>query len=136
MVVDDNCMNRKVALLLLERAGQETVLCEDGAEAVHLFANQKERPFDIVVMDLHMPAMDGLEAAKRIRALGKLGQAAVICLSTAANVSESDFERFKAQGIDFLLSKPLTKESIRAALRLCDRHPSSIRDQAGSISSL
>ena len=111
LVVDDIAMNRDIAGAFLRADGHEVVCVEGGAEAVA--ATAKER-FDVVMMDVRMPNMDGLEAARRIRALGGLyGQVPIVAL-TAQVFSEQIAECRKA-GMDSHVSKPYTQKALVAA---------------------
>jgi CheY-like chemotaxis protein/anti-sigma regulatory factor (Ser/Thr protein kinase) len=120
LVVDDNLLNRKVFATMLERAGHQVQLSCDGEEAVDLFSHQ-ESPFDVILMDRHMPGIDGVEAAERIRGTGEAGRRVAIHLLTADLVSESELPGLKERGIDSVLSKPLGAADLLAALERTER---------------
>ncbi|MCX8133155.1 MAG: response regulator [Roseococcus sp.] len=110
LVVDDIAPNRLVARILLESAGHEVVLASGGAEAV---AAAAEGHFDVILMDVHMPCMDGVEATRRIRAAEGGGPRARIYAVTADTAPEQ-FERCRAAGMDGRLLKPIDREGLLA----------------------
>lgn len=110
LVVEDNPTNRQVATALLERIGLEADCAADGAEAV---AMVRERTYDLVLMDMQMPTMDGLEATRTIRALG-LSDVAIVALT--ANAFVSDREQCLAAGMNDFLAKPINRAKLEAAL--------------------
>ena len=118
LVVDDVQTNRLVAQALLERAGHRAELSTGGAEGVEAVTRAARRgdPFDVVLMDLAMPGMDGLEATRRLRALpaGEGGGVPVVALT--AGVFETDSHAWWEAGISGYLSKPLTREALAAEL--------------------
>lgn len=112
LLVEDNPLNRHVALALLEKCGCQTQVACDGDEA--LTAVHRE-PFDLVLMDCHMPNVDGFEATRRIRALGgTVGQVPIVAL-TASALAE-DLSHCREAGMDDVLTKPLTLVALRQAL--------------------
>ncbi len=113
LVVEDNLTNQRVTRLLLEKLGCSVVVAGDGAQALQIFAHQE---FDLVFMDVQMPVMDGLEAARRLRALGPAGRAVPI-LALTANALEEDRQRCFDAGMSGYLSKPVARDEIVAALR-------------------
>ncbi|MGI9134611.1 MAG: response regulator, partial [Rhodoferax sp.] len=102
LLVEDHAINQKLAIALLERWGHQVVVAENGQVALELLARQQ---FDVILMDMMMPVMDGLEATQRIRAM-PLGRSTPIIAMTA-NAMESDRERCLAAGMDDYLSKPI-----------------------------
>ena len=121
LVAEDNAINALLARALLERLGHRTVVAGNGAAAVEawLAARRAGAPYDLVLMDLQMPIMDGLEAARRIRAseAGADGEAKPTrMLALTANASAEDREAALAAGMDGLLVKPLDRERLRDAL--------------------
>jgi signal transduction histidine kinase/FixJ family two-component response regulator len=109
LVVEDNLVNQMLAKRLLEREGHSVVVAEHGAEAVERVARAR---FDVVLMDMQMPVMDGLEATRRIRALGC--EVPIVALS--ASVQEEDRRACLEAGMDAFLSKPLDFEQARQTL--------------------
>ncbi len=102
LVVDDILMNRDIAASCLRAAGHEAICAEDGARAVAMTASTD---FDVVLMDVQMPQMDGLEATRRIRALtGPRGQVPIVALT--AHAFSEQIEECKAAGMSSHLSKP------------------------------
>lgn len=108
LVVDDVAANRLVARAMLTSAGHHVTLVEDGSAA--LTAVQAEE-FDLVLMDLQMPVMDGLEATRRIRQL-PLPRNQVPIVAVTASVLPEQVEACRAAGMDAHLSKPIDRESL------------------------
>lgn len=117
LVVDDNAVNREVASSLLECWGIEAVLAADGAEAVELVACGGE--FDLVLMDLEMPVMDGLSASKVIRQVEleptRPGRRVPIVVCTTATILDG-VEDLQQLGLDEVLAKPLSSDAMLACL--------------------
>jgi CheY-like chemotaxis protein len=112
LLAEDNPANRTVVELILGAAGVELVSVENGAEAVDAFAAQR---FDLVLMDLQMPVMDGLTAIRLIREREQGGaRTPIIVLS--ANVQAEHVEGSAAAGADMHLAKPIVAATLLAAL--------------------
>ncbi len=119
LLVEDNEVNQKLALSLLEREGHEVEIAPDGAQAVDL-ATRGDMPYDLILMDMQMPVMDGLEATRRIRAHERSTREHVRIVAMTANVMAEDRERCLAAGMDEYLAKPIRIDELRAALRWQD----------------
>ncbi len=113
LVVEDNEINRLVAEGLLSRWGAEVVMAEDGLEAVEIFAS--EGGFDVVLMDIRMPELDGYEAAKKIRELPGGSEVPIIAMS--ADVMDGVEKRCLDAGINGVVAKPVNVSELRSALR-------------------
>jgi signal transduction histidine kinase/CheY-like chemotaxis protein len=117
LVADDNAINRKVAERILKNLDVRAALVSNGIEV--LTALQRER-FDVVLMDLQMPGMGGLEAAERIRA-GEAGEEnktiPIIALSASGESAEA--EQSRQAGMDDYIAKPLTAEAVIQILERC-----------------
>ena len=114
LVADDNPTNRKVLELMLAAAGAETVSVEDGKAAVDAW---RTAPFDVVLMDLRMPVMDGLDAIRAIRAEEARAERAptpVVVLS--ANTSPQDLQASAEAGADGHIGKPIHAAELFAAI--------------------
>ncbi|MEI7445839.1 MAG: response regulator [Burkholderiales bacterium] len=112
LLAEDNPINQQVALATLSRLGIEARLVRNGAEAVE--AVRAER-YDVVLMDMQMPGVDGVEATRRIReAGGTVGQPWIVAVT--ANAFEHDRERCLAAGMDDFVAKPFRSETLRRAL--------------------
>jgi len=117
LLAEDNTVNQKVATALLQRQGQRVTVARDGFEAVRLARDGG--PFDLILMDMQMPGMDGLEATAQIRRLPPpIGLVPVVALT--ANVLKGDDARCLAAGMDDYLAKPLRLERLREVLRKVD----------------
>ena len=111
LLVEDNFVNQKVAVRFLERLGCTVEVASNGAEGV---AACQQRHFDIVLMDLQMPVMDGMTATRKIRAWETTGHLPIIALT--ANAMTGDRELCEAAGMDGYLTKPIEVERLRNAL--------------------
>jgi len=111
LLAEDNAMNQKLALRLLSNLGIDADLAKDGAEAVA--ANERE-PYDVILMDVQMPEVDGLEATRRIRGAPAAGRPWIIAMT--ANAMEGDREACLAAGMDDYVSKPIRPPELAAAL--------------------
>ena len=111
LLVEDNEANRRVVLLMLAELGLTADEAASGLEAVE---RARHRRYDLILMDVQMPDIDGLEAARRIRA-GE-GDLKAIILALTANVMESDEARCRAAGMNGYLSKPIRLNTLEAAL--------------------
>jgi signal transduction histidine kinase/ActR/RegA family two-component response regulator len=108
LLVDDNAVNRQVVKLFLTQLAPQVVEAVNGQEALDCLARQT---FDIVLLDVHMPVMDGKEAIKRIRASGKpWSNIPVIALT--ADAMSGDKERFLALGMSDYISKPIDSREL------------------------
>jgi two-component system, chemotaxis family, CheB/CheR fusion protein len=119
LVAEDNALNQIVSKAVLEHLGHEVTVANDGAEALSEVSARPSGHFGMVLMDLHMPVMDGLEATRRIRALPQ-GAALPILALTAAALQE-DRDRCLAAGMDGHITKPLESEQLVAAMSAFDR---------------
>jgi len=112
LLVDDHPMNRELGMALLTLAGCEVTTAEDGAQALEAVRTDD---FDLVLMDVHMPGMDGLTAARAIRALpGPVADIPIIALS--ADVLPEQIARCRAAGMDGHVAKPIRREELFAAV--------------------
>eukprot|EP00906_Rhabdomonas_costata_P002333 RCo003726 len=126
LVVDDLKVNQMVLCRMLDQWDVGHEVASNGAEAL---AKCRERTFDIVFMDCHMPVMDGYEASQRIRELPQFQAAPIVALT--AGVSEEDEERCAASGMNFFLGKPVTLSSLRKTLVRAMILPPSSLSQGG-----
>jgi signal transduction histidine kinase len=111
LLVEDNPMNRAVATAMLRRAGAEVVAATGGAEAVGLAASTA---LDLVLMDLQMPGMDGIEATRRIRAAeATRGRQRLPILAMTGNAFEDYGEACADAGMDGFVTKPVTAVQLR-----------------------
>ena len=114
LVAEDNGVNQTIVSAMLERLGAQATIVEDGIAAVDACATT---PFDVVLMDCHMPRMDGIEATRRIRSADIQPLPAIVAVT--ADALAGDRERFLAAGMDDYLPKPFT---IAQLTDLLERH--------------
>ncbi|HHC71552.1 MAG TPA: response regulator [Thiotrichales bacterium] len=110
LVVDDNDINRKLALSLLRKQGADVTPAANGVEALRLAAS---RYFDLILMDIQMPVLDGIETTARLRAMEHGGRRTPI-VAVTANALYGERERLIRAGLDDYLVKPIEEESLWA----------------------
>ncbi|ONN71921.1 PAS domain S-box protein [Pseudomonas oryzihabitans] len=113
LVVEDNALNRQVAAELLLAQGAQVELAEGGLEGVERVLSGA--PLDVVIMDMQMPDIDGLEATRRIRADGRFRTLPILAMT--ANASHTDRDACLAAGMDDHIGKPIDLELLVARLR-------------------
>ena len=107
LCAEDNAINAEILQMLLETKGASCTICPNGQEIVDAFANVKPGEYDMILMDVQMPVMDGLEATRRIRnGENPLGRVIPI-LAMTANAFLEDMQKSKEAGMDAHLSKPV-----------------------------
>jgi signal transduction histidine kinase/DNA-binding response OmpR family regulator len=111
LLAEDNAVNQKLALRLLRQIGYEAQVAGDGQQAIDAI---EETPFDVVLMDVQMPELDGLEATRRIRARWPDRHLRIVAMT--ANAMAGDREACLAAGMDDYLSKPIRPAELTAAL--------------------
>ncbi len=122
LLVEDNDTNRLVAQVWLERLGASVALAADGAQALAHLQSGTERPVDAVLMDMHMPVMDGLEATRRLRALPALAGLPVIGM-TAAAMAEDRIQCFDAGMVDYVTKPIVVAQLVDSLLHWTGRRP-------------
>jgi two-component system, sensor histidine kinase and response regulator len=116
LIAKDNAVNQRLVVRLLEKLGHVTLLANNGQEAVDAFERQ---PFDLVLMDVQMPVMDGLTATAEIRRREALrpGRRRLPIMALTAFALQGDRERCLAAGMDDYLTKPIKPAELAAALQ-------------------
>ncbi|MES1167181.1 MAG: response regulator [Pseudomonadota bacterium] len=112
LVAEDNAVNRKVIIAMLERLGYRADCVGNGLEVLQGLARQ---PYELVLMDMQMPELDGLEATRQIRAVAP-GNTPPYVLALTANVRKEDYEACLAAGMQDFLSKPVRVDDLMTAL--------------------
>jgi two-component system sensor histidine kinase/response regulator len=112
LLVEDNATNRRIAELFLERAGCDVLHAAEGGEALAILA---DRSVDLVLMDVQMPGMDGLEATRRIRR-DVQGGARLPIVGLTANALKEQVEACRAAGMDDVIAKPIERDRLEAVL--------------------
>jgi PAS domain S-box-containing protein len=118
LLAEDNVVNQQLALLLLKKLGYRADVTADGLEALQALERE---PYDVVLMDVQMPKMDGLEATRHIHQRWPKGRRPHVIAATA-NAMQEEREACLAAGMDDYLAKPIHLEELAAALRRCRPH--------------
>ena len=112
LLAEDNELNREIAVAILEGFGFEVVSVTDGSEALEHIVDSAPNTYDLVLMDVQMPVMDGYEASRLIRGLGNKQRAEIPIVAMTANAFEEDRRRAKAAGMDGFITKPINLDEI------------------------
>jgi len=121
LVAEDNPVNQAVARAILEATGAVVSMANDGAEALERL---RTHDFDVVLMDVHMPRMDGVEALRRLRA-GEAGRPDIWVIAFTADAMSGDDARFLGIGFDAVQTKPIQPLALLTALADSQRSPRS-----------
>ena len=116
LLVEDNDLNMEIAQFVLESSGAVVTKAWNGREAVDAFAASAPGSFDVILMDVMMPVMGGLEAARTIRAMQRPDAALVPIFAMTANAFQDDIRRSRAAGMNEHLTKPLDAKEFLAAI--------------------
>ena len=112
LMAEDNPVNRKVALSMLKRLGYKADVAENGLEVLQAL---QEKPYDVVLMDVQMPEMDGLEATRRIRDSGL----STCIIAMTAHAMDGDKDECLEAGMNEYISKPIKMEELARVLKAC-----------------
>ena len=116
LLVEDVEINREIAMALLEETGINIVCAEDGEIACSTFASDPDS-FDVILMDLQMPVVDGLEATRRIRAMDLAKAKEIPIIAMTANVFKEDIDRCIESGMNSHLGKPINLDELITTLK-------------------
>ena len=117
LLVEDNELNREIAVEILNEYGFLVDTAENGAEAVEKVKNSTSGKYDLVLMDVQMPVMNGYEATKQIRALDDPALSGITILAMTANAFDEDRKKALEYGMDGFLSKPIVIEELISTLQ-------------------
>ncbi len=116
LLVEDNDLNAEIAQFTLDRAGAVVTHVKDGESAVETFAESALHEYDVVLMDIMMPGIDGLEATRQIRALDREDAATTPIIAVSANAFADDRRLSREAGMNAHLSKPVSSQDLVEAL--------------------
>ncbi len=134
LVAEDNAVNRKVVLALLSREGHTVVTANDGREAVEAF---EQESFDLILMDVQMPVLSGLEATRLIRQREATSGTHIPVVAITAGAFAEDRAECLAAGMDFHLAKPVNRVALLETIEECIRagdQPREARQGSGPVS--
>lgn len=114
LLVEDNILNQKLIFLNLVKHGFKIDVANNGLEAVEKF---KERKYNLILMDLMMPVMDGLEATKQIRLIESVNGCHTAIVGLTANTYDADREKCLASGMDEFMTKPFDIEIFQEIIK-------------------
>lgn len=117
LLVEDNILNQRLMTINLSSLGHKVTVANNGLEGVELF---KKNPFDLILMDIMMPVMDGIEATKVIREIEKRENKYTPIIAFTANTLNNDYHTCKSNGMDYLLEKPFSVSKFTQILEELD----------------
>jgi CheY-like chemotaxis protein len=118
LLAEDNVVNQHLAIRLVEKAGHHVTLARDGRAAVDMWAaGESAEPFDLILMDVQMPELDGLQATGMIRLEERKTGRHIWIVAMTAHAMQGDRERCLAAGMDGYLSKPIAYKDLLELLR-------------------
>ena len=119
LVVEDNELNMEIARCILEESGMEVTCAADGKEAVEIFEKSEPDYFGVIYMDIMMPRLNGLDAARTIREMKRRDAMRVPIIAMSANAFAEDIINSRLAGMNVHLAKPLDAEKMIVALKQC-----------------
>ena len=119
LMAEDNALNAEIAETLLSDRGATVVTASDGQKAIEIFEKNPPGTFDAILMDVMMPVMDGLSAARAIRGLTREDAAKIPIIAMTANAFEEDERQCLAAGMNAYLVKPLDIEKVVEVISIC-----------------
>ncbi len=119
LLTEDNALNMEIAQFFLQDAGASIIQAWNGQQALDIFRSSRPGEIDVILMDVMMPVMNGLEATRRIRALPRPDAKTVPILAMTANVFADDVAQCRQAGMTDHLSKPLGEEKLRRGILKC-----------------
>ena len=119
LLAEDNEMNAYIAKIILEEASCKVTTAENGKEAVDIFRDSKPNTFDVILMDIRMPIIDGLEATRTIRSLDRSDAKSVPIVAMTADAFDDDRKRTLEAGMNYHLTKPVDAGQLYAVLNKC-----------------
>ena len=124
LMAEDNDLNAELATIMLEDAGMTVTRASDGKEVVDLFKNHPRGTYDLILMDIMMPNMDGHQAAKAIRALGieRSDAVTIPIIALSANAFIDDIQESLNSGMNDHISKPINMEELIDTITKCIKH--------------
>ncbi|MDE6607139.1 MAG: response regulator, partial [Lachnospiraceae bacterium] len=117
LLVEDNELNREIAIELISLTGVQVEEAENGARAVEIFKSSPEGYFNLILMDIQMPVMNGYEATKEIRKMPRQDAKDIWIVAMTANAFVEDIRMSKDAGMNEHLSKPVDVERLQEILR-------------------
>ena len=117
LLVEDNMINMEIAQMLLEQAGFLIETAENGKIALEMTAASEQGYYDVILMDIQMPVMDGYMATQAIRALPDVGLAAIPIIAMTANAFQEDIKKAEEVGMNGHIAKPLDVPNMKATLQ-------------------
>ncbi len=113
LCAEDNALNAEILTELLHIEGAQCVICENGKKVVAAFERSKPGDFDMILMDVQMPVMNGYEAARAIRTSSHERAASVPIIAMTANAFSEDIQASLAAGMNAHVSKPIDMEVLK-----------------------
>ena len=117
LLAEDNELNAEIAEVQLEELGMTVTHAMDGKQAVELFTDSPEGTFDVILMDIMMPEMNGLEAAHQIRALERSDSKEIYMVAVSANAFDEDVKISIASGMNAHLAKPVELSKMKKLMK-------------------
>ncbi|HYE73003.1 MAG TPA: ATP-binding protein, partial [Blastocatellia bacterium] len=114
LLAEDNSVNQKLALRLLEKMGHQVLIAHNGRQAIEAYQNEE---FDLILMDVQMPEVDGMEATASIRRQEATTNRHTLIIAMTAHAMEGDRERCLAAGMDNYISKPIHAEKLERVIK-------------------
>ena len=116
LLAEDNDLNMEIATFFIEQHGAKVTTAHNGREAVELFANAPQGTFDLILMDIMMPAMNGYEATQTIRGMAREDAKTIPIIAMSANAFQDDIQKSRSVGMNDHLPKPLSTEKLLSAI--------------------